>query len=156
MPAFACSLVIGFVKISNLSPLLLLALSQLATAEPSDLPAPTGKEKLTFQQIEERKDYLKEKIVAIEIEKVLGEGSEFGKGQLLYFVKDTSGSATPYGRISFPKEALVKMGVLEKPEKPPFTVYIRVHVFGGKAAAMGEAMGIKFTPKGENGGTYSW
>ena len=143
-------------KICVASFFIVFASTQLFAADPADLPAPAGKEKLNFAQIEERKDYLKEKIVSIEIEKVLGDGSEFGKGQLLYFVKDTSGSATPYGRIAFPKEVLQKLGLLEKPEKPPVTLYIRVHVLGGKAAALGEAVGTKFTPKDKNGGIYSW
>jgi hypothetical protein len=51
---------------------------------------------------------------------------------------------------------LQKLGLLEKPEKPPVTLFIRVHVLGGKAAALGEAVGTKFTPKDKNGGIYSW
>jgi hypothetical protein len=136
--------------------LLLLSSLLLVSAKSDSLPPPVGKEKLTFAQIEAQKDELKDKIVLLEIDKLLGEGSDFGHGLMRYIAKDTSGSPTAYGQVVFPKEGLKKLRLDEKPGKGPFTVYVRVHVFGGKAAALSEAVGTHFAANGEKNGTYNW
>ena len=134
----------------------LLSSSLLVMAKSDRLPPPVSKEKLTFEEIENQKDELKDKIVLVEIGRLLGGGSATENGLVRYIAKDTSDSPTPYGQIEFPKAGLKKLGLIEKPDKGPFTVYVRVHVFGGKAAALNEAVGTHFSPKGERGGTYSW
>jgi hypothetical protein len=75
-----------------------------------------------------------------------------------FIAKDTSDSATPYGQIAFPKEGLKTLGLIDNPEKGPFQVYVRVHVFTeqASAAALSMAVGTQFKPgKGETG-SYSW
>ena len=98
--------------------ILVAAASSLVATEQDDpptneksasLPAPVGKEKFTFQQIEQQKDQLKDKIVLVEIT-LVGKGGDIGNGMLRYFAEDTSGSAMPYGRVDFPRDALNKLG----------------------------------------------
>jgi len=134
--------------------------SDTKSAEPANeksasLPPPVGKEKFIFQQIEQQKDQLKDKIVLIEIT-LVGEGGDIGNGMLRYFAEDTSGSAMPYCRVDFPRDALNKLGLLDNPKKGPFSVYAWVHVFlEKKAAAVCVAVGAHVTV--ENGkATYSW
>src|SRR5438128_2890210 len=135
--------------------LVVSGLSFTAWAGPSSLPAPVGKEKFTFQQVEQQKNELKDKIVLIEIT-LIGEGGDIGHGMLRYFAEDTSGSAMPYGRVDFPRDALKKLGLLDNPKKGPLSVYVRVHVFSEKkAAAICIAVGTHVAV--ENGkATYSW
>jgi hypothetical protein len=126
-----------------------------AKEEPASLPPPVSDKVFSFQQIDQQKDKLKDKIVLVKIT-LVGEGGDIGKGVLRYFAKDTSGSAMPYGRVDFPRDALSKLGLLDNPKKGPFTVYARVHVFPDKkAAAICVAVGTHVTV--ENGkAAYSW
>jgi hypothetical protein len=120
------------------------------------LPAPVSKEKFTFQQIEQQKDQLKNKVVLIEIT-LVGEGGDIGHGMLRYFAEDTSGSAMPYGRVDIPREALEKMRFAQNPHREGrFKIYARVHVFPEKeAAAICVAVGAHVSV--ENGkAIYSW
>jgi hypothetical protein len=136
--------------------LLVVCVSPLATfAQSSSLPAPVSKEKFTFQQIEQQKDELKDKIVLIEI-MLIGEGRDIGNGMLRYFARDKSGSTMPYSRVDFPRDALKKRGLLDNPKKGPLSVYVRVHVFGGNAAAISEAVGTRFSTDAQRKGTYQW
>ncbi|SRR6266436_207452 len=138
--------------------ILVAAASSLLATEQDDpptkeksasLPPPVGKKKFTFQQIEQQKDQLKDKIVLIEIT-LVGEGGDIGNGMLRYFAEDTSGSAMPYGRVDFPRDALNKLGLVDSPKKGALSVYARVHVFPEKEAA---AICVAV----ENGkATYSW
>jgi hypothetical protein len=127
----------------------------LTLAGSSSLPAPVSKEKVTFQQIDQQKNELKDKIVLLEIT-LIGKGGDIGNGMLRYFAEDTSGSAMPYGRVDFPRDALKKLGRLDKPKKGPVSVYARVHVFGGNAAAIGEAVGTKFSTDAHGKAIYEW
>ncbi len=144
--------------------ILVAAASSLLATEQDDpptkeksasLPPPVGKQRFTFQQIEQQKDQLKDKIVLVEIT-LVGEGGDIGNGVLRYFAEDTSGSAMPYGRVDFPRDALNKLGLLDNPKKGPLSVYARVHVFPEKeAAAICVAVGTHVAV--ENGkATYSW
>jgi hypothetical protein len=134
--------------------LLIWAWTFAALAQQSPLSAPVGKEKLTFQQIENQKIALKDKIVLVEILRLLGDGSDFGSGIVRYLAKDTSGSERPYGQILFPREVLNKPGFLNN--KDPFSVYVRVHYLGGKAAALCEAVGTHFSIDPQGNATYEW
>jgi len=87
--------------------MLVAAASSLLSTEQDDpptkeksasLPPPVGKKKFTFQQIEQQKDQLKNKIVLIEIT-LVGEGGDIGSGMLRYFAEDTSGSRLDYSII---------------------------------------------------------
>ena len=119
----------------------------------SSLPAPFSESLFTFLQIEQQKQDLKERIVRVEISKVLGEGDE--SGNLLRFIaKDTSKSASPYGQVAFPREGLEKTG-LRREGKGPLVVYFRVHVVSAKAAAICEAVGTKFSSDAR-GTHYDW
>ena len=115
--------------------------------------APVSEKTYTFQDIEKQKTKLKDKIVKIEILKLLGEPSDLmGNGTLRFIAKDTSNSATPYGQVVFTREGLEKVG-----RDGPFTIYARVHVFTEQksAAAVSIAVGTKVSM--ENGkATYSW
>jgi hypothetical protein len=115
--------------------------------------APASERTYTFQQIENQKTKLKDKVVKVEILKLLGEPSDLmGNGTLRFIAKDTSNTATPYGQIVFTKEGLEKVG-----RDGPFTVYVRIHVFTEQksAAAVSIALGTKVSI--ENGkATYSW
>jgi hypothetical protein len=112
----------------------------------------------TFQDIEKNKAALKDKVVKIEILRLLGDPSDLmGNGTFRFIAKDTSKSATPYGQVAFPQEGLQKMGLANDPHREgPFTVYARVHVFPEKkAAAISVAVGTQVSV--ENGkATYSW
>jgi len=122
----------------------------------ASLPAPVSKEKFTFQQIEQQKHELEDKIVLIEIT-LVGDGGDIGNGMLRYFAEDTSGSAMPYGRVDIPSEGLQKMRLAKNPHRNgPFKIYARVHVFPEKqAAAICVAVGMHFSV--ENGkAIYSW
>ena len=116
-------------------------------------PAPVSEKTYTFAEIEKQKTKLKDKVVKVEILKLLGEPSDLmGNGTLRFIAKDTSNSATPYGQIVFTREGLEKVG-----RDGPFTVYVRVHVFTQQksAAALSIAVGTKVSM--ENGkATYSW
>src|SRR6266536_5004058 len=116
----------------------------------ASLPPPVGKQRFTFQQIEQQKDQLKDKIVLVEIT-LVGEGGDIGNGMLRYFAEDTSGSAMPYGRVDIPREGLQKMRLAQNPHRNgPFKIYARVHVFPEKeAAAICVAVGMHFSV--ENG-----
>ena len=136
--------------------------SLMATEPPTEksvsLLPPVSDKIYTFEQIEKRKAELKDKVVRIEIMKLVsGPGDRRDKGTQRYIVKDTSKSATPYGQVDFPREGLEKMGLVNDPHREgPFTVYARVHVFAEKqAAAICVAAGTRVAV--ENGkATYSW
>jgi len=118
------------------------------------LPAPLGTS-FTFAQIEQQKSNLKDRVVRVEIKKVLGEGQDIGHGLRRYIVKDTSKSATPYGQVEFPREGLEKTGLL-KEESKPVTLFVQVHVISAKAAAICRALGTKSSPAGEKQASYEW
>jgi hypothetical protein len=124
----------------------------------ASLPPPVSDKIYTFAQIEKQKAQLKDKVVRIEIMKlVAGPGDLLGDGTQRYIVEDTSKGATPYGQVAFPREGLEKMGVASDPHREgPFMVYARVHVFPEKkAAAICVAVGTHVAV--ENGrATYSW
>ena len=124
-----------------------------SNTESENAAAPVSEKTYTFQEIEKQKTKLKDKVVKVEISKLLGEPSDLmGNGTLRFIAKDTSKSATPYGQIVFTKEGLAKVG-----RDGPFTVYVRVHVFTEQksAAAVSIALGTKVSI--ENGkATYSW
>jgi len=120
--------------------------------------APVSDKVYTFQDIENQKAKLKDKVVKIEILKLLGEPSDLLRnGTLRFIAKDTSNGTTPYGQVVFTREGLEKMGLADDPHREgPFTVYVRVHVFSEKkAAAVSAVVGTKVST--ENGkATYSW
>lgn len=97
---------------------------------------------------------LKERIVRVEISKVLGEGDDSGNNLLRFIAKDTSKSASPYGQVAFPRDGLEKTG-LQQEGKGPLVVYFRVHVVSAKAAAICEAVGTKFSSDAR-GAHYDW
>lgn len=119
----------------------------------TSLPAPFSESVFTFLQIEQQKSDLKERIVRVEISKVLGEGSDGGNNLLRFMAKDTSKSATPYGQVAFPRDALKKTGLQEG--KEPLVVYFLVHVVSPKAAAICEAVGTKVSSD-SRGAHYEW
>jgi hypothetical protein len=111
----------------------------------------------TFADIEKEKAALKDKVVRVQILKLLGDPGGLGNGTLRFLAKDTSNSATPYGQVAFPREGLEKMGLANDPHREgPFIVYARVHVFPEKkAAAISVAVGTHVSV--DNGkATYSW
>jgi hypothetical protein len=137
-------------------------LSTLVSAAENDsrssLPPPVSEKVYTFKQIEAEKFELKDKIVRLEIAYLLGTGSDLlGDGTVRYIVKDTSGSATPYGQVAFPREGLRKTGLAENPKKGPLTLYVRVHVFDEdrKAAAISIAVGTHLSTA-DGKVTYTW
>ncbi len=126
----------------------------LLSAEQSGaLPPPVSDKTYTFQDIEKNKAQLKDKVVKIEILKLLGEPSDLmGNGTLRFIAKDSSNSPTPYGQVAFPREGFEKVG-----RDGPFTIYARVHVFPHQkdAAAISIAVGTHVSV--ETGkATYSW
>lgn len=123
-------------------------------AQQSSLPAPFSASLFTFLQIEQQKQNLKERIVRVEISKVLGEGDDSGNNLLRFIAKDTSKSASPYGQVAFPREGLEITG-LQREGKGPLAVYFRVHVVSAKAAAICEAVGTKFSSDAR-GAHYDW
>jgi hypothetical protein len=132
-----------------------LAFCALLSAAEKALPAPVSEKIYTFQQIEAEKAALKDKVVRIELAKLLGKGSLEGDGLMHYIAKDASGTATPYGQIAFPKEGLEKTG-LANPDKGPLVVYVRVHLFEDKkAAALHIAVGTHVSVSDGNA-VYSW
>jgi hypothetical protein len=127
----------------------------LLSAAEKALPAPVSEKTYTFQQIEAEKVALKDKIVRVELAKLLGKGSLEGDGLIHYIAKDSSGGATPYGQIAFPKEGLEKSGLAD-PDKGPFAVYVRVHLFDDKkAAALHIAIGTHVSIA-DGKAVYSW
>jgi len=117
------------------------------------LPPPVSDKNYTFQEIEKNKAQLKDKVVKLEILKLLGEPSDLmGNGTLRFIAKDTSGGATPYGQVAFPREGLEKVG-----RDGPYTIYARVHVFTEQksAAAISIAVGTHVSVEGGKA-TYSW
>lgn len=120
----------------------------------TSLPAPFSEKLFTFLQIEQQKLDLKERIVRVEISRVLGEGDDEGNNLLRFIAKDNSKSATPYGQVAFPRDALKKTG-LQQEGKGPLVVYFRVHVVSTKAAAICEAVGTKFSSD-SRGAHYEW
>jgi hypothetical protein len=115
--------------------------------------APVSDKTYTFREIEKNKAKLKDKVVKIEILKLLGEPSDLmGNGTLRFIAKDTSNGAAPYGQIAFPKQGLDKVG-----REGPFTVYAQVHVFTQQksAAAICIALGTHVSTEAGKA-TYSW
>lgn len=129
------------------------ATPEKSSARSETAPAPVSEKTYTFQQIENQKTKLKDKVVKVEILTLLGEPTDLmGNGTLRFIAKDTSNSATPYGQIVFTKDGFAKVG-----RDGPFTVYVRVHVFTEQksAAAVSIALGTKVSM--ENGkAVYSW
>lgn len=116
-------------------------------------PPPVSDKIYSFQEIEKNKAQLKDKVVKIEILKLLGEPSDLlGNGTLRFIAKDTSKGAAPYGQVAFPREGLEKTG-----RDGPFTIYARVHVFAEQksAAAISVALGTRAAVEGGKA-TYSW
>jgi hypothetical protein len=130
------------------------AASSATNTPRTSLPAPISESLFTFLQIEQQKLNLKERIVRVEISKVLGEGDDGGNNLLRFIAKDTSKSATPYGQVAFPRDALKKTG-LQREGKEPLVVYFLVHVVSTKAAAICEAVGTKFSSD-SRGTHYEW
>jgi hypothetical protein len=127
----------------------------LLLAAEKALPAPITEKIYTFQQIEAEKAALKDKVVRIELAKLLGKGSLEGDGLMHYIAKDASGTATPYGQIAFPKEGLEKTG-LAGPDKGPVAVYVQVHLFEDKkAAALHIAVGTRVSVV-DGKAVYGW
>src|SRR5664279_3446259 len=62
------------------------------TTPKTSLPAPFSESLFTFSQIEQQKSDLKERIVRIEISKVLGKGDDNGNNLLRFIAKDSSKS----------------------------------------------------------------
>lgn len=127
--------------------------SAFCAGQSASLPPPISEKTYTFQEIEKNKGQLKDKVVKIEILKVLGEPSDLlGNGTLRFIAKDTSGGATPYGQVAFPKQGFEKVG-----REGPFTIYARVHVFTEQksAAAISVAVGTHVSVEGGKA-TYSW
>jgi hypothetical protein len=120
----------------------------------TSLPAPFSEKLFTFLQIEQQKENLKERIVRVEISKVLGEGDDSGNNLLRFIAKDTSTTASPYGQVAFPRDGLEKTG-LQRKGKGPLVVYFRVHVVSTRAAAICEAVGTKFSSDAR-GPHYDW
>jgi hypothetical protein len=125
-----------------------------ASSSAAALPAPFGRS-FTFAGVEQQKFNLKDRVVRVEIEKVLGEGQDIGNDMRRYIVKDTSKSATPYGQVEFPREGLEKTGLLKEGTKP-VTLFVQVHVISAKAAAICPALGTKTSPVGEKQASYEW
>jgi hypothetical protein len=121
---------------------------------PPSLPAPFSESLFTFLQIEQQKSDLKERIVRVEISKVLGKGADSGNNLLRFIAKDTSKSLGPYGQVTFPREGLEKTG-LQGEGKGPLAVYFRVHFVSTEAAAICEAVGTKFSSD-SRGTHYEW
>src|SRR6266516_4753779 len=90
--------------------LLVAAASSLLATEPTkeksaSLPPPVSDKIYTFQQIEKQKPKLKDKVVRIEIMKlVAGPGDLLGDGTQRYIAEDTSKGAMPYGHVAFTRE----------------------------------------------------
>jgi hypothetical protein len=160
---------LSFVTLPFFSGLCLVALvaSSHAAEKPADspapsatntqrtsLPAPFSENLFTFLEIEQQKQNLKERIVRVEISKVLGEGDDSGNNLLRFIAKDNSKSASPYGQVAFPREGLEKTG-LKREGKGPLVIYFRVHVVSAKAAAICEAVGTKFSSDA-HGAHYEW
>lgn len=120
----------------------------------TSLPAPFSESLFTFLQIEQQKLDLKERIVRVEISKVLGEGDDSGNNLLRFIAKDTSKSLAPYGQVAFPREGLAKTE-LQREGKEPVAVYFLVHVVSPQAAAICEAVGTKFSSD-SRGTHYAW
>lgn len=120
------------------------------------LPAPSSKTKLTFAQIDQQKRQLQNQVVLIEISKVLGEGKDMGNGMLRYIVKDTSGSATPYGQMLFSAQAVEKLGLRASGPKSPFSVYAQIYLPEPKAAVICTALGTRVSGEGTDHVTYQW
>lgn len=120
----------------------------------TSLPAPFSESLFTFSQIEQQKSDLKERIVRIEISKVLGKGNDSGQNLLRFIAKDSSKSLAPYGQVAFPREGLEKTG-LQQEGKGPLAVYFRVHFVSMEAAAICEAVGTKFSSD-SRGTHYEW
>jgi hypothetical protein len=110
--------------------------SDTKAAEPTkeksaSLPPPVSDKIYTFQQIQNQKAELKDKVVKIEIASlVAGPGDVLDDGTQRYIVEDTSKGVAPFGQVAFSREALEKIG-----RKGPFTIYARIHVFRKKEAA---------------------
>jgi hypothetical protein len=146
------------VKIDSVSVVTPPPAPEISTTQSETSSASAGDKVYTFQDIENQKAKLKDKVVKIEILKLLGQPRDLlGNGTLRFIAKDTSNGATPYGQVVFTREGLEKMGLANDPNRDgPFTVYARVHVFSEKkAAAVSIVIGTKVST--ENGkATYAW
>jgi len=131
-----------------------LSASPAADTSRTALPAPFSENLFTFQQIEQQKLDLKERIVRVEISRLLGDG-DAGENNLLRFIaKDSSKSLAPFGQVAFPRDALKRTG-LQQEGKGPLVVYFLVHVISTKVAAICEAVGTKFSSD-SHGTHYEW
>jgi hypothetical protein len=141
-----------------LGALLSLAICQFGSAARSDsLPPPNSDKIYTFQQIEQEKFDLRDKIVHIEVGSLLGDGkSHLPNGALRYIAEDTSKGAMPFGQVAFPPEGLRNGALPDDLKKSPATFYFRVHLFSdSNAAALCIAVGRQISVA--NGkATYSW
>src|SRR5256885_14644786 len=96
----------------TLSALVIFTLSCVVSAasKSDSLPPPASDKIYSFAEIQKEKSVLKDKVVRIEILKLLGEPSDLlGNGTQRFICKDNSKGATPYGQVAFPREALEKV-----------------------------------------------
>src|SRR2546430_15195175 len=95
-------------KRSYLRALVSFAFCQFGLAAGNDsLPPPVSAKIYTFQQIEQQKLDLNEKIVRIEIGSLLGDGkSHLPNGALRYIAEVRSKRALPFGQVAVPPESL--------------------------------------------------
>jgi len=146
-------------KMLALSPLATFMLSCVmsAASESDPLPPPVSNKIYTFQQIEQQKRDLNNKIVRIEIGSLLGDGkSHLPNGALRYIAEDTSNGAMPFGQVAFPSGGLRNGTLPDDLKKSPAAFYFRVQLFPDpNAAALCIAVGRQVSLA--NGkAIYSW
>jgi len=146
------------VKRIYLGALVSFAFCQFGLAAGNDsLPPPVSDKIYTFQQIEQQKLDLNDKIVRIEIGSLLGGGkSHLPYGALRCIAEDTSKSAMPFGQVAFPPKGLRNGALPDDLKKSPAAFYFRVHLFPDpNAAAVCIAVGRQVSVA--NGkAIYSW
>jgi hypothetical protein len=128
-----------------------------AASKSDSLPPPLSDKIYTFQQIEQQKLDLNDKIVRIEIDSLLGDGkSHLPNGALRYIAEDTSKGAMPFGQVAFPPEGLRNGALPDDLKKRPAAFYFRVHLFPDpNAAALCIAVGRQVSVA-DGKAIYSW
>src|SRR5205823_14040129 len=113
------------------------AFCQFGLAAGNDsLPPPVSDKIYTFQQIEQQKLDLNDKIVRIEIGSLIGDGkSHLPNGALRYIAEDTSKSAMPFGQVGFSPKGLRHGALPDALKRRPSAFYFTVHLVSEPNAA---------------------
>lgn len=109
-----------------------------------------------FNELDQKKFELKDKIVRLQITPKVLQSEDVGDGNSRLMVKDTATPKSNYGLVDFPRAALEKLGLADKSAKENLTLYVRVTPRTKEAVAQFTALGRSYDKASDGKVTYKW